>query len=316
MGRLRHPRAHPMANPTARQRLLPHQDCRPRCPIRTKFRQRRDDERHVGHRRCGINHRASFHRPLQEGYQNAETDWQFAEPEAYESYQAKKTLLAQLEKANEAGYTDISTYETIYNDDHATAAQAREAAEQLQQAITDHQLSIVDEEHPADFTGKIQNNAFESNTEHWDINGESVGWQATLYATQDHQYEMKNFVEKWVRGGGNLGNSMDISQTLSDLPSGKYRLSAHTIGYQQGDMALTPEASTFMPEYKGQNTKARRIHLNSVPSGETTVTLPTHRPHGWLLWSSSWRAGTSPSASKPKTRTATGLVSIISIWNT
>ena len=117
--------------------------------------------------------------PSQEGYQNAETDWQFVEPEAYEIYQAKKLLLQQLETASETGYADVSAYETVYNDDNATTKQVQEAAEQLQQAIADYQLSIVDEEHPADFTGRIQNNAFESNTDHWDINGESVGYQAS-----------------------------------------------------------------------------------------------------------------------------------------
>ena len=172
----------------------------------------------------------------------------------------------------------------------------------------------MDEEHPADFTGKIQNNAFESNTEHWDINGESVGWQATLYATQDHQYEMKNFVEKWEAATWGIRwtyrkpcpTSLPENTVSQPIPSATNKATWH----------LRRKASTFMPEYKGQNTKAKRIHLNSVPSGETTVTLPTHRPHGWLLWNSSWRAGTSPSASKPKTRIATGLVSIISIWNT
>ena len=49
--------------------------------------------------------------PSQEGYQNAETDWQFVEPEAYEIYQAKKLLLQQLETASETGYADVSAYE-------------------------------------------------------------------------------------------------------------------------------------------------------------------------------------------------------------
>lgn len=218
--------------------------------------------------------------PLQEGYQNVETDWQFAEPEAYEIYQAKKSLLTQLETANKTGYTDISAYETIYNDDHATTEQVQEATEQLRQAIADYQLSIVDEEHPADFTDKIRNNAFESNTEHWDINGESMGWQATLYATQDHQYEMKNFVERWVRGGGNLGSSMDVSQTLGDLPAGKYRLTANTIGYQQGDMTLTPEgiyiyARVQGAEYKGE---AHTLEFGAIRGNDGYVTdAPTPR---------------------------------------
>ncbi|WP_337646647.1 hypothetical protein [Paraprevotella clara] len=218
--------------------------------------------------------------PSQEGYQNAETDWQFVEPEAYEIYQAKKLLLQQLETASETGYADVSAYETVYNDDNATTKQVQEAAEQLQQAIADYQLSIVDEEHPADFTGRIQNNAFESNTDHWDINGESVGYQATLYATQDRQYEMKNFVERWVRGGGNLGNSMDVSQTLTDLPAGKYRLSANTIGYQQGDMALTPEgvyiyARVQGAEYKGE---AHTLEFGAIRGNDGYVTdAPTPR---------------------------------------
>ncbi len=243
--------------------------------------------------------------PSQEGYQNAETDWQFVEPEAYEIYQAKKLLLQQLETVSETGYTDVSAYETVYNDDNATTKQVQEAAEQLQQAIADYQLSIVDEEHPADFTGRIQNNAFESNTDHWDINGESVGYQATIYATQDRQYEMKNFVERWVRGGGNLGNSMDVSQTLTDLPAGKYRLSANTIGYQQGDMALTPEgvyiyARVQGAEYKGE---AHTLEFGAIRGNDGYVTdAPTPR----LATLEFFLAETSPSVSKPKTRIATG----------
>ena len=145
-----------MANPAARQRLLPYQDCRPRCPIRIKLRQRFDDERYGGTDGVESTIVYPFIDPSQEGYQNAETDWQFVEPEAYEIYQAKKLLLQQLETASETGYTDVSAYETVYNDDNATTKQVQEAAEQLQQAIADYQLSIVDEEHPADFTGRIQ----------------------------------------------------------------------------------------------------------------------------------------------------------------
>ena len=99
---------------------------------------------------------------------------------------------------------------------------------------------------------------------------------------------------------------MDVSQTLSDLPAGKYRLSANTIGYQQGDMALTPEgvyiyARVQGAEYKGE---AHTLEFGAIRGNDGYVTdAPTPR---LATLNSSWRAETSPSVSKPKTRIATG----------
>lgn len=50
----------------------------------------------------------------QGGFDKVETDWAFVTPEAYFVYQAKKALQAQLEFADENGYTDVANYVALY----------------------------------------------------------------------------------------------------------------------------------------------------------------------------------------------------------
>ena len=71
---------------------------------------------------------------------------------------------------------------------------------------------------------------------------------------------MDHFSEKWVTSAnnGNLsGNPMDISQTLENMPVGKYRLTANTIGYWQGDWQNTvPHGVYVFAENNGTEYRA------------------------------------------------------------
>lgn len=68
----------------------------------------------------------------QGGFEKVETDWAFVTPEAYFVYQAKKALQAQLEFADENGYTDVANYVALYEKTDATAEELESAADELQ----------------------------------------------------------------------------------------------------------------------------------------------------------------------------------------
>ena len=119
------------------------------------------------------------------------------------------------------------------------------AAASLKQAIVDWQSSSATPETPVDFTNVITNSAFDDGTTNgWTTVG-SPGVQSVSYETPANEYKMQNFAEKWTwadaSNQNNLANSpMEVSQVLENMPVGKYRLTANTIGYQQGDRAKTP----------------------------------------------------------------------------
>lgn len=184
-----------------------------------------------------------------EGFQNAGLDWKFVTPEVYESYKAKGNLKAALEAADEAGYTQYEKYAELYRNPEASAEAVTEAAQALQQEVVNWKSSSATPEQPANFTNAITNNAFDSNNDGWDIVG-SIGYQSgATYETPNNENKMDHFSEKWVTSAnnGNLSsNPMDISQTLENMPTGKYRLTANTIGYYQGDWENTVPNGVYL----------------------------------------------------------------------
>ena len=185
-----------------------------------------------------------------EGYQNAGLDWKFVTPEVYDAYQAKKRLMTQLEAADAAGFTDYADYAAIYNKADATAEETDTAADELAQAIVNWQSSQATPENPKDFSNMIANNSFSDGNNGWtDVNG-GIGHQTgTTYTSPEGENKMEHFSEKWVTSGnnGNLGNNpMHIRQTLENMPTGRYRLTANSIGYWQGDWQNTVPNGVYL----------------------------------------------------------------------
>lgn len=192
------------------------------------------------------------------GYENAQVDWLFVSPYAYNIYQAKKELKKELESADEKGFTDVADFLAIYNSTEANQEEITEAAATLNQKILNWQASDASEGNPIDFTDRIENSAFDTKYNGWTLgSGNEIGYQTgSTYSAANGEYEMGLFVEKWT--GTNLKDDpMNIFQTLSDMPTGKYRLTANTIGYQQSDLSTALHgvylfAHTNGIEFKGE----------------------------------------------------------------
>ena len=65
---------------------------------------------------------------------------------------------------------------------------------------------------------------------------------------------------------------MDISQTLENMPVGKYRLTANTIGYWQGDWQNTVPHGVYV--FAENNGTEYRAEAHTIEFGDTEVLKP------------------------------------------
>ena len=178
--------------------------------------------------------------PGTSGYEKAEFDWKFVEPEVYEVYAAKKNVLKpQLEAADEAGYTDYAKYKELYESADATVEQIEEAAEELKDAVLEFRYSSASEATPADLTAKITNASFGDGSNGW------TSWRANNnnnfgvvtkkegeIGTSDG-FDFRTFFERWIATPPT--GDYYIEQSLSELPDGKYRLKAYIMTQQTAE---------------------------------------------------------------------------------
>lgn len=96
---------------------------------------------------------------------------------------------------------------------------------------------------PVDATSLVTNPDMESrNIKGWEA---TSGWQfQNNNVYNGNGAVLRNFQERWVSGGGKLGNTSS-TQTLQDMPAGTYRLSADVLATQQNGGSISG-ASLFM----------------------------------------------------------------------
>ena len=217
-----------------------------------------------------------------EEFASAEMDWQFVTPEDYDAYQARVTLKPMLENAQELGFGDeLAEYSAIYNNDAATAEDLETVIANLPTDLIAWQAGEASEEQPADFSVAIANADFSDGNNGWSYIESAPGQQGSTYLDANGENEMTKFAEKWVKSdnGGNLGNSFDIYQTLSAMPAGKYRLSANSIGYWQGDRTVTPTGVYLYSVVNGLEvrTEAHTLAFGGTHNDEDPTGVPQPR---------------------------------------
>ena len=175
--------------------------------------------------------------PGTSGYEKAEFDWKFVEPEVYEVYTAKKNVLKpQLEAADEAGYTNYAKYKELYESATATVEQIEDAAEELKDAVLQFKYSSASETSPADLTAMITNASFSDGSNGWtswranNNNNFGVVTKAQGKIATSDGFDFRTFFERWVATPPT--GDYYIEQELTDLPDGKYRLGAHIMTQQ------------------------------------------------------------------------------------
>lgn len=103
----------------------------------------------------------------------------------------------------------------------------------LQQAVAIYKRANASEQNPLDMTALIKNPSFEL--------GDMTAWTSASMSLQaNNVFNVKQgtyYAEKWVSKGGAVGDAR-ISQTLTGVPAGRYRLKAVAQNIQEG----TPNA--------------------------------------------------------------------------
>lgn len=172
--------------------------------------------------------------PATSGYENAQLDWAFVTVDEYDKFMAKKELKNTLEYAVEKGYTDYSKYEEIYNQTSVTAEEITNASAELSAAIEEYLLANASETNPVDLTSRISQPSFETNTDGWiteRTTSSSTGLDNFSRQTSEQKttdgVTFQNFFERWVATPPQPDWS--ITQQITGLPQGKYKLSAHIL---------------------------------------------------------------------------------------
>ena len=218
----------------------------------------------------------------QGGFDKVETDWAFVTPEAYFVYQAKKVLQAQLEFADENGYTDVANYVALYEKTDATAEELESAADELQQAVTDRLGAGASEEQPK-FTDLLVNPSFDADNSGWIEDGGSptLGHQKNdkYQDPDDESVVMDQFCEKWTKPGGT--SAIHLYQKFGNMPSGRYRLSAVTLGYNQSNLNDIPrglylfaDASKYDEKFRAEAHTVKFYGIKNGTPGGADVPTP------------------------------------------
>ncbi|MBS2099632.1 T9SS type A sorting domain-containing protein [Carboxylicivirga linearis] len=138
--------------------------------------------------------------------------------------------------------------------DSSSAAEIRQAEEDLKGAIYDYMLLNATTDNPLDMTSNITNQSFEDNFEGWNNNGMQTQTNSVFTGKEGGIY-----IEKWVNRGSNVPN-VDVSQQLTGLPNGAYVLTVATGNIQQvasgstENNSSTPQTGVYI--YAGDNQTA------------------------------------------------------------
>ena len=133
----------------------------------------------------------------------------------------------------------ITTAESFVSSN--SAAEIHQAVADLEDAIYTYKLKNASVEMPLDFTAAIINPSFESGFEGWENNG-----MATQSNTVFTEKQGALYAEKWVNRGSNVPD-VGVQQHLSNLPNGRYKLTAGA-----GNIQQTASGSTINNSAKAQ----------------------------------------------------------------
>jgi hypothetical protein len=122
----------------------------------------------------------------------------------------------------------IASARTVAAKADATAEEQAEAIMAMEKAVDRYLRANATAENPLDMTERITNPSFE--------NGDMTGWTATEMGVMSNDFfsQMKGtwYVEKWTGRGAHVGDA-SITQKLTDMPAGRYRLHAAAQNIQE-----------------------------------------------------------------------------------
>ncbi len=175
--------------------------------------------------------------------------------EAYSSaltlYQARLALYELLVEGAQYG-VDTEAASAVYEFDGATVEELNAAATALSTEVTRAAvLALIpqsSEDNPLDITKyTIVNPDFENGMAPWTITegmGKNLQVQAKAY--ENNGVTVKNWIESWLAQPGTLKDGV-ISQTITGLPEGRYRIECDAIAVQQsGEIDMMDQTGVYL----------------------------------------------------------------------
>ena len=136
----------------------------------------------------------------------------------------------------------------------ATGEEQATAIVAVENAIDLYLRANASADNPLDMTGRITNPSFET--------GDLTGWTATNMGPMDNDFftvmQGTWYVEKWTWRGNSVGDGR-ISQKLTDIPAGRYRLKVAAQNIQE-DTPSQAQSGAWI--FAGSNTKDVTIRNN------------------------------------------------------
>lgn len=210
--------------------------------------------------------------------------WQAFAREDAQKYFLRVQMMPAINAAIEEGY-DVSKSVTVYNNANATLAELQTALQYISDVKRNKALETASADNPIDITEYMKNADCDATTG-WtrecvydaDGNvgsgGHGTNWQAhsATYSTADGSFSTSKFIERWINSGSNpdTGNEAgtghlsdgSLSQKLTNLPAGGYKLSCYAMACNQAKTDLKVDGISL---YAKQGDKVSSVKVATVP---------------------------------------------------
>lgn len=209
----------------------------------------------------------------------------------YEYVYRKDVLMPAINEAIDANPAcDFSKVVEVYNDSNAKLWQLKRAYKMINDIIRNKAIADASPtaQNPYDMTQYITNANCDA-LSGWDYDcvydangnvgsgGHGTNWQTQshAYTSKDGQFTTSKFIERWVANNSNpdtgneagTGHLSDgyVSQTLSNLPAGGYRVSCYAMATQQGRSDYSVEGVSLFAKSGDTEKKATVATTAGVP---------------------------------------------------
>lgn len=222
-----------------------------------------------------------------EGASEFGVEWQAYNETEYLLYSTRVALKKAIEEAEGVDLTDAIN---VYNNQNATAEELVATLQLVKDLIRNASMEGADIDNPVDLTEYLAN-ANCDNLNGWDheceydkdgnvgSGGHGTNWQNQThgYTSEDGEFTTNKFIERWVNSASNpdtnneagTGHLSDghVSQKLTNLPKGAYRLSCYAMATQQGrgDDYEVEGVSLFAQPGKGEGSAKTVATKNEKP---------------------------------------------------
>ena len=215
--------------------------------------------------------------------------WQAFDRETAERYFTRKyTLMPAINDAIDAGEVDVTKAIAVYNNADATAQELKDAAQYIKDMQRNLTLAEASGDNPLDITEYLANADCDALTGWtrscvYDSNGNvgsgghGTNWQnqSATYSTADGSFTTSKFIERWINSSSNpdtnneagTGHLSDgsLSQQLSNLPKGGYKLSCYAMATNQARDGVAVEGISLYAKQGDKEYSAKVSTAVGVP---------------------------------------------------